>query len=70
MVTQLGFSVLIPILLGTIGGYELDRRFGLSLTLPLMAVGFLAGGRNGYVLAQRLIQMERQEDENEDEGGD
>lgn len=67
MVTQLGLCVLAPVLICTLAGFYLDRSFGTGLTLILMVLGFVAGGRNGYVLARRLIRMEEQEDEKEDE---
>lgn len=67
MITQLGLCVLAPVLICTLAGSYLDRNYGTRLTLILMILGFVAGGRNGYVLAKQLIWMEEREDDKEDE---
>lgn len=63
MVTQLGFSVVTPILLCVFAGYQLDTRFGTKSMIPLLLLGVLAGGRSAWLLAKRTLLMEQQEDE-------
>lgn len=55
MITQIGISVLAPLVLCVFIGYELDGRFGFHTTLPLLILGILAGGRNGWMLMQELV---------------
>ena len=52
MVTQLGFSVLTPILLCVYTGYLVDSHFGTKLMVPMLILGVLAGGRCGWVMAR------------------
>ena len=54
MITQLGISMLAPIILCVFIGYQLDARSGWSTTLPLLILGILAGCRNCWVLLKRL----------------
>ena len=56
LIMQTGIAVLTPILLLTVIGVFLDDRFGWASTLPLLILGVLAGGRNGYVLLKRAIK--------------
>lgn len=65
MVTQLGFSVVTPILLCIFVGYQLDTHFGTKLIVPLLLLGVLAGGRSAWLLAKRTLLAEQQEDEAE-----
>ena len=50
LISQVGISMIVPILLCVILGVFLEERFSLSLTIPLIVVGVLAGARNVYVL--------------------
>lgn len=63
MVTQLGFSVLTPILLCVYTGYLVDSHFGTKLMVPMLILGVLAGGRCGWVMARNTLLQERKEDE-------
>ena len=56
MVTQLGFSVLTPILLCVYTGYLVDSHFGTKLMVPMLILGVLAGGRCGWVEAESANQ--------------
>lgn len=53
LITQLGISIITPILLCTFLGVYLEEQFALPLTIPLLILGILAGGRNAYLLARR-----------------
>lgn len=67
LVSQLGISVLTPVILCTWAGVELEKRFSLPLTLPLIIVGVLAGGRNAYVLVRQMIKEMAAEKDEDDE---
>ena len=63
MVTQLGFSVLTPVLLCVYTGYLVDSHFGTKLMVPMLILGVLAGGRCGWVMAKNTLMQEQKEDE-------
>ena len=67
LVSQLGISVLAPVILCTWAGLELEKRFALPLTIPLIVMGVLAGGRNAYVLVQQTIKEMAAEKDEDDE---
>lgn len=51
--TEIGFTLLVTTLLGTLGGYWLDGRLG---TLPVFAmIGFFAGAGTGAYGIYRLV---------------
>lgn len=54
MVTQLGISMLAPIVLCAFIGCWLDEKFGWLTTIPLLILGILAGVRNTYRLLKEL----------------
>lgn len=63
MVTQLGLSVLTPILLCIYTGYLVDSHFGTKLMVPMLILGVLAGGRCGWIMAKNTLMQEQKEDE-------
>ena len=63
MVTQLGLSVLTPILLCIYTGYLVDSHFGTKLMVPMLILGVLAGGRCGWIMAKNTLLQEQKEDE-------
>lgn len=65
MVSQLGISVLTPVILCTFTGVFLENKFRIPAVLPGIILGTLAGGRNMYVLAKR--EARRQKGELDDE---
>lgn len=67
LVMQLGLSVVTPIFLCIFAGGYIDSRFGTKTMLPFLILGTLAGGRSAYVLVQRMIAAEKNEDERERE---
>lgn len=66
MVSQLGISVLAPVILCTLGGLWLEEKFSIPLTIPFIILGVLAGGRNAYVLVSQIIkEMAAEKDEDD-----
>ena len=51
LVSQLGLSIVVPVLLCTFLGTGLEDKTGLPLFIPLVILGVLAGLRNAYILA-------------------
>ena len=65
LISQLGFSIIGPIILCTVLGVYLDEKFALSSTVWLIIVGVLAGVRNAYELVRHA--SEEPEDKNNEE---
>lgn len=66
LISQLGISMIVPVILCTVAGVYLDDKFSISVTIPLIIVGILAGARNAYVLvrqARDAIASEKDEEE-------
>lgn len=66
LISQLGISMIAPILLCTYGGVWLEEKFSVPAAVPLMILGILAGGRNVYALVRHA--NEDPEDEEDEEG--
>ena len=67
LITQLGVSVIVPIFMCLFIGIWLDNRFSTWFTIPLLLLGFLAGGRNAYIMAKDSIRTdERNKKKNEE----
>ncbi|MBQ8803367.1 MAG: AtpZ/AtpI family protein [Tyzzerella sp.] len=64
LISQLGISIIVPILLCTFAGVFLEERYSISITVPLIILGVLAGGRNAYYL---LRQANKDSGDKEDE---
>ena len=57
MVTQFGINMLVPILLCTLLGVYIGEKFSIPIiTIPLFAVGALAGFRNVFRLAKKIYE--------------
>ena len=65
LVSQLGITMLTPVILCVCAGVWLDKKFSTYFTLPLLILGILAGARSAYLLAKKAVTPE-QEDEEED----
>lgn len=52
LITQLGISMIVPVVMCTLLGVFLENKFSISVTIPLIILGVLAGGRNVYILAK------------------
>lgn len=69
MVTQLGISMLAPVVLCAVIGSWLDERFGWSVTAIFLILGIMAGARNTWILVNNVIKPDekgRLDDEKED----
>lgn len=58
LISQVAIAVMVPVFVCVAAGVWLDDRFGTGMTLPLLILGILAGGRNGYVLVMNVIRTE------------
>jgi len=67
LITQLGISVIVPIFLCLFVGIWLDNRFSTWFTIPLLILGFLAGGRNAYIMAKDSIRMDERKKKKDEE---
>lgn len=56
LITQLGISMLAPVILCVFAGSWLDGRYGWNTVLPLLILGILAGVRNCYLLLKPLLK--------------
>ena len=68
MVTQLGISMLAPVVLCAVIGSWLDERFGWSVTAVFLILGIMAGARNTWILVNNVIKPDekgRLDDEKE-----
>ena len=64
LISQLGLSMIAPVLLCTILGVFLEDKFSISLTIPLIIVGILAGARNVYAIVRHASEtIAKDEDE-------
>lgn len=52
LISQLGISILVPVLLCTILGSWLEEKVSFPVFIPLVIMGVLAGVRNAYHLAR------------------
>lgn len=55
MITQIGISMLAPVILCVFIGCQLDEHFGWNTVLPLLLLGILAGCRNTWLLVKELV---------------
>lgn len=60
LITQVGISMLSPVVLCVFAGYWLDQKFGWYTTVPLLILGILAGARNTWKLLKELAEAERE----------
>lgn len=63
LITQLGIQMLAPVFICIFVGLFLDKHFGTKLFLVFLVLGFLAGGRNMYMMARHSMDQEKKEDE-------
>ncbi len=63
MVMQFGINMIVPILMCTMLGAYIGRKFDmLFITVPFFIIGALAGFRNIYVMAKRIFEQESDRD--------
>lgn len=63
LISQLGISMVVPVLLCVWIGVKIDNKFGTSLTVWLIIVGVLAGARNVYALVRKTKEVMDHEEE-------
>lgn len=68
LVSQLGLSIIVPIIMCTLAGVWLDEKFSVSTTVPLIATGVLAGIRNAYYLVKGANEDPEDKKDEEKEG--
>ena len=52
LISQLGISILVPILLCTFLGSWLEKKTSFPVFIPLIIIGVRAGMRNAWILAR------------------
>lgn len=66
MVSQVGISMVVPILLCTYAGVWLEEKFQFPFTVIMIILGVLAGIRNVVAMVYKMKQItEADEDEEE-----
>lgn len=71
MVTQLGVSMLAPVVLCAVIGNWMDERFGWSVTAILLILGIMAGARNTWILVKGVMRLDdgrKSDDKKQKEG--
>ena len=58
LVSQLGISMIVPILLCTYIGVWLEKKIEFPFTIIMIVLGILAGGRNVYAILANHIKKE------------
>lgn len=66
MVSQVGISMVVPILLCTYAGVWLEEKFDFPFTVIMIILGVLAGVRNVIAMVYKMKRA-AEEDENEEE---
>lgn len=66
MISQVGISMVVPILLCTYVGVWLEEKFDFPWTVIMIVVGVLAGVRNVIAMVKRMKQI-TEEDADEEE---
>lgn len=63
MVMQFGINMIVPILMCTMLGVYIGKKFDmLFIVAPLFVIGALAGFRNIYVMAKKIFEQESDRD--------
>ncbi|MGN0244219.1 MAG: AtpZ/AtpI family protein [Lachnospiraceae bacterium] len=60
LVTQLGISMITPVMLCVLIGVKIDERYHTHWFLPLLLLGIAAGVRNVYVLVKDINQDKKE----------
>ena len=63
MVMQFGINMIVPILMCTMLGVYIGRKYDMMIiVVPLFAAGALAGFRNIYRMAKKIFEQESDRD--------
>lgn len=63
MITQLGLTVLAPLILCVGIGWLLEEKCSVNLMIPLLIIGILAGIRNAWTLCRQMITRDDDDDD-------
>lgn len=59
MITQFSLNMIIPILLCSLIGVWIDKKFGTWFVIPLFFLGAMAGFRNIYIMAKGIYNDDK-----------
>jgi ATP synthase protein I len=65
LITQIGISMMCPILMMLFLGVWLEERFGIHLVLVFLLLGIAAGFRNCYILIKNALGLWKKEQDHE-----
>lgn len=65
MISQVGLSMVVPILLCTYAGVWLEERYEFPYTVIMIIVGVMAGVRNVIAMVKRMKQIAEEESDEE-----
>jgi ATP synthase protein I len=65
MLSSVGISMVVAILIGLAMGYYLDKWLGTSpiFTLVMMGFGIISGFRNVFILTRRELKRQQKEED-------
>lgn len=63
LISQVGISMIVPIMLCTLLGSYIEKKFSLPLFIPLVILGVLAGFRNTYYLVKDANEDPKDEED-------
>ena len=61
LISQLGISIVTPVLLCTFLGAWLEERVPYPVFIPLLLIGILAGVKNAYHLIRQIWEADERE---------
>lgn len=65
LISQLGISIIVPIFICIFAGVFLEKRYSISITVPLIILGVFAGVRNAYYLLKQAIEEQKDSEDEE-----
>lgn len=63
LISQLGISIIVPVIMCTFAGVFIEKRFSVSVTVPLIILGVLSGVRNAYYILKEAHKKTEKRDE-------
>lgn len=61
LVTQFGINMQVPLLLCSLAGVYIGKRFDIEwIVIPLFFLGALAGFRNIHIMAKKIYQQKEE----------
>ena len=63
MITQFGINMIVPILMCSLLGVYIGKKFDMMIiVIPLFIIGALGGFRNVYIMAKKIFEQESDRD--------